>query len=46
MNKLESKADIDINDMIRCANEFHIISQNKKLLYQILLSWHLLVNYT
>lgn len=30
MNKLESKADIDINDMIRCANEFHIISQNKK----------------
>lgn len=30
MNKLESRADIDINDMIRCANEFHTISQNRK----------------
>lgn len=30
MNKLKSKSDIDIDDMIRCANEFHIISQNDK----------------
>lgn len=30
MNKLKSKVDIDINDMIRCANEFYTISQNKK----------------
>lgn len=27
---LESKANIDIDDMIRCANEFYIISQNKE----------------
>ena len=30
MDKLNSKSDININDMIRCANEFYIISQNKK----------------